>query len=252
MLMKVLGAIALLVAPLIAIDARAQECDAVELQIATTPIFPQKPGNYRSFLQKESELTSNVTTVLLGDSITNRFPDEMLRNVFGGGKIANLGIEGDTTQNVLWRIHNSKLKDAQPSTVVLMIGVNNLLDGAASCAVIAATTNIITDIRIMWPNAKIIQIGILPFGENFLRRDDDRLKVNASVKSFGEKLPNYSFIEPGDTLTCGPRVPPSGISTYLPSWLYSDHCPNWQSDNLHLAEGGYANLAASLKLNLGN
>src|SRR5690606_14316414 len=67
--------------------------------------------------------------VLLGDSITQGWNEERLARAFPGVKIANRGISGDTTRGVLLRLDEDVLA-IDPAAVVLLIGTNDLEEGA--------------------------------------------------------------------------------------------------------------------------
>jgi len=75
---------------------------------------------YKSKL-KESALAQHCDLVFLGDSLTD-FHDW---SAFGTHH--NAGIAGDTTDGLLYRLHYTLEK--KPKTVVLMVGVNDLLQG---------------------------------------------------------------------------------------------------------------------------
>lgn len=66
--------------------------------------------------------------VFLGDSITQGWGDEF-RGAFRGVKKANRGISGDTTRGVLIRLKEDVLS-LKPTAVVLLIGTNDLEEGA--------------------------------------------------------------------------------------------------------------------------
>ena len=66
--------------------------------------------------------------VFLGDSITQGWEKD-LPAVFPGMKIANRGINGDTTRGVLIRLQDDVLA-VNPAAVVLLIGTNDLEEGA--------------------------------------------------------------------------------------------------------------------------
>ncbi len=67
--------------------------------------------------------------VFLGDSITQGWGDSM-GSLFPGVKVANRGISGDTTRGVLLRLQEDVLK-LHPRGIVLLIGTNDLEEGAA-------------------------------------------------------------------------------------------------------------------------
>jgi lysophospholipase L1-like esterase len=77
--------------------------------------------------------------LLIGDSITHAFagdPDtgESFNNrgkdtwnlYFGDRKPLNLGISGDRTQHVIWRLQNGNMEGLKPKAAVVMIGTNNM------------------------------------------------------------------------------------------------------------------------------
>jgi lysophospholipase L1-like esterase len=72
--------------------------------------------------------TDRHAVVFLGDSITQGWGDD-LGGVFPGVKVANRGISGDTTRGVLLRLQEDVLA-LDPAAVVLLIGTNDLEEGA--------------------------------------------------------------------------------------------------------------------------
>lgn len=67
-------------------------------------------------------LLLNTGVWMIGDSRVSRWPEEMLKDSTG---IANLGIEGQTSAQVLYRFRNY-LDTATPSLVILEVGINDL------------------------------------------------------------------------------------------------------------------------------
>ena len=70
----------------------------------------------------------DVDLVFLGDSITQGWEGagkEAWKEHYGDRKAANMGIGGDRTQHVLWRLDNGNIEGIKPKLVVLMIGTNN-------------------------------------------------------------------------------------------------------------------------------
>lgn len=101
--------------------------------------------------------------VLLGDSLTRRWEDypEQWNRHFGNFKAANLGVGGDTIENVLWRIGHSELDGLHPAVLVLLIGTNNLPRDSAH-TVAAGLTQLTTQLGVQLPRTKILVVGPLP------------------------------------------------------------------------------------------
>jgi lysophospholipase L1-like esterase len=78
----------------------------------------------------ETARAGNIDLLLHGDSITDWWVQtpantEMFEKYFGHIRTANFAISGDTTQGVLWGLHNGEAQGFQPKAVMLMIGTNN-------------------------------------------------------------------------------------------------------------------------------
>ena len=77
-------------------------------------------------LVKDAEDAKGAIDVLLvGDSITMQWGAAWQKH-FGRYKTVNLGIGGDKTQNVLWRLDHGGLAGIEPRVIVLLIGNNNM------------------------------------------------------------------------------------------------------------------------------
>jgi beta-glucosidase len=95
--------------------------------------------------------------------VQNQFPENQVvfEKYFGNIKTANFAIAGDTTQGVLWGLHNGEGQGFQPKAVMLMIGTNN--SGGASAAEIAEGVGaVVLETRTDFPDAKILLLGIFP------------------------------------------------------------------------------------------
>merc|ERR1712183_869071 len=75
-----------------------------------------------------------------------------------------LGIAGDTTSNVLWRIQNGEMPDyLNPSVWWLVLGTNDLAMGQCSEEIVLlGILRVVEEITEMHPNAKIVISSILP------------------------------------------------------------------------------------------
>ena len=167
-------------------------------------------------LQRRNEIVDHGTNafdiVMVGDSITHRWEREggegrelfaELRKTYS---ILNLGIGGDQTQHVLWRLENGELEGYTAKMFTLMIGTNN---GGRDPAGIASGTKAILDlIRAKHPEAKIVLMPIFPRNA----KPDDKMrvangKVNEIIRGYADGKDilwldfNDKFLEPDGTLT---------------------------------------------------
>ena len=94
---------------------------------------------HEGFVERAKQ--GNIDLLLHGDSITDWWVqnDEnkaMFDKYFANIKTANFAVAGDTTQGVLWGLHNGEGQGFQPKAVMLMIGTNN--SGGSTAPEIAA------------------------------------------------------------------------------------------------------------------
>lgn len=114
----------------------------------------------------ETAKQGGIDLLLHGDSITDWWvqTDEnrvVFNKYFGDMKTANFAIAGDTTQGVLWGLHNGEGQGFQPKAVMLMIGTNN--SGPYSGPEIAEGVGaVVLELRQNFPNAKILLLAIFP------------------------------------------------------------------------------------------
>lgn len=97
-----------------------------------------------------------------GDSFANRGADTW-RLFYGDRRAINLGISGDRTQQVIWRLRNGNLDGISPKVAVIMIGTNNV--GANTAPEIAAGVGeVCRTVRAKCPATRILLLGIFPRG----------------------------------------------------------------------------------------
>ena len=116
-----------------------------------------------------------------GDSITRRWgtSDEQYKHFlenwranFFGWNAANFGWGGDTTQNILWRLHNGELDNVNPKIIVLMAGTNNVGNKSPQENdprvenITQGIKAIIELFRQKSPKSRVILMGIFPRNEN--------------------------------------------------------------------------------------
>lgn len=131
----------------------------------------------------------NVDLLLIGDSITQGWEGsgkKAWEEFYAKRNAVNLGIGGDRTQHVLWRLDNGNIEGIQPKAAVLMIGTNN--SGSNSPEQIAEGVKAIVDkLKTKLPETKILVLAIFPRGAN---NEDARRKVtvaaNEIIKTFAD------------------------------------------------------------------
>jgi lysophospholipase L1-like esterase len=108
--------------------------------------------------------------LFVGDSITEGWGGAgkaVWAKEYTPGKALNLGIGGDTTQNVLWRLANGEVEGLKPKVVVLMIGTNNFgLHQDQPADVVRGITAVVASLRAKLPGAHVLLLGIFPRDTN--------------------------------------------------------------------------------------
>ena len=106
----------------------------------------------------------NADLLFIGDSITHGWE--------GGGKAVwekfyakrnavNLGIGGDQTQHVLWRLENGNLEGISPKLAVLMIGTNNSASNKPE-EIAEGVKAIVAKLQAKLPQIKVLVLAIFP------------------------------------------------------------------------------------------
>lgn len=106
----------------------------------------------------------NVELIFIGDSIMQRWEQEgrdVWERRYRQRHAVNLGIDGDRTQQVLWRLDHGNIDGIAPKLAVLMIGTNNIL-GAPVEDIAQAIEAVVGRLRTKLPATKVLVLGILP------------------------------------------------------------------------------------------
>ena len=175
-----------------------------------------------------------VDVLLVGDSITIQWGASWAKQ-FPDRKAVNIGIGGDKTQNVLWRLDHGGVDGLQPKAIVLMIGNNNMFF-TPETGVAAAAKGVETcarNLREKFPDAELIVAKILPCHAPKSRFYEDILLTNAEIDKLNLGAdPKIRVLD----LTADFLNPDGTIKKAL-----------YTPDNIHLSPEGYAVYAARLK-----
>jgi lysophospholipase L1-like esterase len=126
---------------------------------------------HEGFLKDKEELLKKgpIQMVFIGDSITDGWRSkgkEVFAATYASYNPYNIGISGDRTQHVLWRIENGELDGLSPNPKVaeLMIGTNNLGANPSNEEIAAGVTKIVAEIHQKLPQTKVLLLAIFPRG----------------------------------------------------------------------------------------
>jgi lysophospholipase L1-like esterase len=198
---------------------------------------------HAAFLERSKQ--GNCDVLFVGDSITQGWEGsgkDVWNEKFTTWKPVNLGISGDQTQHVLWRITEGKeLEGLDPKVVVIMIGTNNV--GRDSVEQIAEGIEaIVKSFRTQRPKAKILLLGVFPRSGKSAR--DFKEKDVAGADEQNKKIPTINAIIA--KLDDGKHVKYLDISKAflndaggLPKTVMPDY--------LHLSKDGYARWARAIQ-----
>jgi beta-glucosidase len=121
--------------------------------------------------QRAAEAGGKAQVIFIGDSITQGWEGEgkeVWGKYYAHRNAVNLGIGGDRTQHVLWRLSNGNLDGLKPKAAVLMIGTNNSNGEDNTPGQIAqGVTVILKKLREKLPGTKVLLLAIFPRSENF-------------------------------------------------------------------------------------
>jgi len=176
-----------------------------------------------------------VDVLLVGDSITMQWGAAWTKH-FPGLTTVNIGIGGDKTQNVLWRLDHGGVAGLDPRVCVVLIGNNNMFFTPETGIepVARGIKACVDNLREKFPGAAIIAVKVFPAhapGNPFY---EDIKKVNAALDGLDlERDPKVRVLD-----IWGDMVAADGT---LAKDLFTP-------DNIHLTqEGGYRLYAEKLK-----
>jgi lysophospholipase L1-like esterase len=164
---------------------------AAELE-STTPVAAKTNGeawwngNCDRIDADIKKMDGKIDVVFVGDSITARWRDtESWKKHWGSYRAVNMGIGGDQTQHVLWRLQGGDLEGYKAKLFVVMIGTNNLWARDADPAHAAAGVKAVLDmIQAKQPQAKVLLMSLLPVGEKPNPGREKRMEVNKRISKF--------------------------------------------------------------------
>jgi lysophospholipase L1-like esterase len=158
-------------------------------RIGEQPWMIDEPWRALHESQLKSSRRAKARVVFLGDSIIRGWAAApAYREYFADYSPLNLGLAGDHTQNVLWRIEQGTLDGLHPEVVVVQIGVNNLAGGFAPEATVDGVRAVVAAVRARLPNAALVLLAILPAKAE--PTDPLRRKIEQANRSLSQWAPS--------------------------------------------------------------
>lgn len=176
--------------------------------------------------EEVSRLGSKAKLIFIGDSITEGWEREgkdAWQKYFAVRSPINLGVGGDCTQQVLWRLKNGNLKGLQPDAAVILIGTNNTTtEGVTPAQIAAGIAAIVGQLRSTLPHTKLILMGVFPREQQPGPRRGLLLQANQIVENLADGT-NIFWLDIGNRF-----VNADGSIK-----------PELMPDYLHLSDAGY-------------
>jgi lysophospholipase L1-like esterase len=196
-----------------------------------------KPRRDLEFVNRQAQIEAltdraSIELVFLGDSITQRWQSDgryTWDNHYAPLHAVNLGINGDRTEHLLWRIEDGNLEGMRPRVVVLLIGTNNTyMNGDEQ--IVEGVMAIVSQVEGRLPDTQLLLLGILPKSP----RNDDGIRARIThineLLAEGAASHGVRFLDVGDELT----GPDGEISRQI------------MPDGLHLSPKGYSFFAKAM------
>jgi lysophospholipase L1-like esterase len=146
----------------------------------------------------------NVDLVFIGDSITHGWEGagaKVWNEYYSKRNAVNLGIGGDQTAHVLWRLDHGNIDGISPKLAVVMIGTNNTGHYKAAPEETAAGVKAIVEkLRAKLPETKILLLAIFPRDP---KADGELRQINNKVNAIIAKLADgdkVSYMDLGDKM----------------------------------------------------
>jgi lysophospholipase L1-like esterase len=143
---------------------------------------------HKEFLKRIEQSKGEGDVIFLGDSITHGWEGQKAwQEHFGSFKAVNLGIGGDQTGHILWRITDGhELEHLNPKAAVIMIGTNNI-GGHTAAQIAGGIKAIVEELKRQKPHIKVLVLGVFPRGS---ASDAERSldQITEGIKPINEEL----------------------------------------------------------------
>ena len=150
---------------------------------------------------RRAKESAPAPVVFVGDSITQAWESAgaaVWKERMEPLGALDLGVSGDRTQHVLWRLAQAPLTRLEPRAIVLLIGTNNLGHGRSNAQeTLLGVTRVIATLREQCPKSRILVLDIFPRGEQFNAMRGDLAQVNQALARLDDGE-HVRFLRVGD------------------------------------------------------
>lgn len=201
--------------------------------------IPATRGDEPNWRKRDAAITKRAKgtakLAFIGDSITQGWEGSgksVWKEFYGDRDPINIGIGGDRTENVIWRLTHGNRGNIKPEVAVVLIGTNNTGHFMQDPDQVAEGVEAILDIMAkQWPKTKVVLHGIFPRGAT--AEDPKRLNndaINERIRKFADR-DNVQYLDISD------------------QFLESDGTIDKKimPDQLHLSTEGYRRWATALE-----
>jgi beta-glucosidase len=192
---------------------------------------------HAGFNTNVAALGSKSQVIFIGDSITQGWEGEgkeVWAKYYAHRNAINLGIGGDRTQHVLWRLENGNLAGLKPKAAVVMIGTNNS-NGEDNTPeqIVEGVRAIVSKLRATLPDTKVLLVAIFPRSENFSVQRGKLAQINQVLRRAADEQ-NVFWVDFGHRFLNDDGTMPKEL----------------MPDYLHLSPKGYAIWAEAIEAKL--
>ncbi|TNV70949.1 hypothetical protein FGO68_gene3711 [Halteria grandinella] len=240
-----------LVSALAAGGAESSEKCAMAEMITSAPTIPQGYNRLYTFLEQEKTIRSgNVDVLILGDSLLYALKNMESSEYFKNRSVLNFAGPGDRIQNLLWRLEDKKIRNTVPSSIILLIGTNNLADGDPACAIVASLRKAVETIFDIWPRARLVLLTIPYRGPYLMDKRDSVDEVDAEMLEQRFSKERVTVLDTRTLISCNPD--PTGAESNKNLAVCDDPakhtstCYAYQSDMLHFSSDFTTKLTGEL------
>ena len=162
----------------------------------------------------------NPDVVFLGDSITQGWEGNgknAWQKHFAPLKAINLGIGGDQTGHVLWRLtEGGEFETIRPKVVVLMIGTNNTGNKEHTAERIAgAISEIVKTIHKKSPETKVLLLAVFPRANKAGELNTKIPEINKIIAKLDDGGKTVKYLDIGDKFLVDGKMAKGVMYDYL-------------------------------------